>query len=78
MGKSLRKEPKGMIIMKDNTCRGQAFVVDKIDSSLTRSLDYLLTLTELSGLRVVRIQEVQEDFPSDIFPVPTIALEYID
>lgn len=75
MGKSLRKEPKGMIIIKDNTCTGQAFVVDKMDSSLTRSLDYLLAIIELSGLQIITIRQAQEDFPSDIFPVPMIALE---
>jgi hypothetical protein len=78
IGKSLRKEPKGMIIIKDNTCREQAFVADKVDSSLTRSLDYLLAIIEIAGLRVISMKEAQGDFPSDIFPVPMIALECID
>ena len=78
MGRSLRKEPKGMIIIKDNTCSGEAFVLDKMDSSVTRSLDYLLAIVDMSDLKVISIKKAQDDFPSDIFPVPIIALECID
>lgn len=79
MGKSLRDD--GVVVIKDNTCTGDAFVLDRDDSSVTRSLDYLLALAHLAGLRVVyqRMQGEDDDgeerFPDDIFPVPMIALE---
>jgi len=64
----------GVIVIKDNTCEDEAFIVDRSDSSVTRSHSYLLAIIELAGLRVV-YQTVQEDFPNSIFPVPIIALE---
>lgn len=79
MGASLTKG--GIIVIKDNTCTESAFVLDRDDSSVTRSLDYLLALADVAGLRVV-CQKVQgedghedEKFPDNIFPVPMIALE---
>ena len=79
MGASLRKG--GLIVLKDNTCTESAFVLDRDDSSVTRSLDYLLALADIAALRVV-CQKVQgedghedEKFPDNIFPVPMIALE---
>jgi len=72
MGASLRLG--GIIILKDNTCTHEAFVLDKDDSSLTRSLPYLLVLAEIAGLRVVK-KVHQDDFPDSIFPVPMIAFE---
>jgi len=64
----------GMIVIKDNTCEDEAFIVDRSDSSVTRSHSYILAIAELAELRVV-YQTVQEDFPNSIFPVPIIALE---
>lgn len=72
MGRSLRKG--GIICLKDNTCTDEAFVVDKDDSSLTRSLPYHLALAEKAGLRVV-MQKTQDNFPDDIFHVPMVAFE---
>ena len=70
-------KPGGVICIKDNTCSGEdAFVVDKDDSSLTRSLPYLLHLCSRAGLRVIS-QTFQDDFPDSIYPVPIIALERI-
>jgi protein N-terminal methyltransferase len=64
----------GWIILKENTCTDEAFVVDVADASITRSLDYWLDLVAKSGLHV-RHMHWQEKFPDDIFPVPMIALQ---
>ena len=64
----------GWIILKENTCEGEAFVVDVDDASITRSLEYWLDLIAKSGLQVKRL-EWQDDFPDDIFPVPMIAIQ---
>jgi protein N-terminal methyltransferase len=64
----------GVVIVKDNTCEQEAFIVDRDDGSSTRSLPYILAIAELAGYRVVYLR-FQEDFPSSIFPVPIIALE---
>lgn len=66
-------KPGGMICIKDNTSATDTFVVDKNDSSLTRSLPYLLHLCEITGLNVVH-QKVQNNFPTDIYPVHILAL----
>lgn len=63
----------GIVVVKDNTCEKEAFVVDRADASTTRSLPYIIAIAELAGLRVV-YQRYQEGFPTDIFPVPMIAL----
>lgn len=63
----------GVIVIKDNTCVDVAFVADTDDASVTRSLSYILAIVQLAGLKVV-LEEYQEDFPNDIFPVPMLAL----
>jgi len=79
MGASLREG--GVVVIKDNSCESDAFVLDREDSSVTRSLDYLLALADMAGLRVVcqKMQgedgHVNEQFPEAIFPVPMLALE---
>jgi hypothetical protein len=67
----------GVIVLKDNTCTDVAFVVDREDASVTRSLPYILAMVRLAGLRVV-LEEYQEDFPKNIFPVPMLALGRCD
>ncbi len=64
----------GWIILKENTCEDEAFVVDVDDASITRSLNYWLDLIAKSGLQVKRLER-QDDFPDNIFPVPMIALQ---
>lgn len=64
----------GVIVIKDNTCETEAFIVDRDDASSTRSFPYILAVAELAGLRVV-YQRFQGNFPDNIFPVPIIALE---
>lgn len=66
----------GIIVLKENTCNGEAFVLDKDDASVTRSVPYLLKLAEQAGLRVVT-QQTQDNFPDEIYPVPMIALDVI-
>lgn len=67
----------GVVVIKDNTCEQEAFIVDRDDASSTRSLPYILAIAELAGFRVV-YQRFQQDFPTTIFPVPIIALESHD
>ena len=64
----------GLVVIKDNVCEDAAFVADRDDASRTRSLPYIRAIADLAGLDVV-CEEVQGDFPSEIFPVPMIALE---
>ena len=65
----------GVIVLKENTCVDDTFVVDVDDASLTRSHSYWLDLIYKTGiLDVVKI-EWQQDLPDDIFPVPMIALK---
>lgn len=78
MGRALK--PGGLIVLKDNTCEKQGFVLDLNDSSVTRSLPYLLALIKETGLKIVpsdgnNMIKKEDYFPGDIFPVPMIALE---
>ena len=69
--------PGGCIVLKENTCADEVFVVDVEDASLTRSLQYWRHLIFQAGLRI--ISEVwQENFPNDIYPVPMLALQPIE
>ena len=72
MGKSLKEG--GIIVIKENCCDDQAFVVDKTDSSITRSVPYLLSLLEQTNLTVIT-RTNQEKFPEELFPVTMIALK---
>jgi len=65
---------QGIIVLKENVCGdGEHYVVDHDDASVCRSLEYWLQLVDKAGLKVV-YQKMQDDFPSDIFPVPMLAL----
>lgn len=64
----------GWIILKENTCAEEAFVVDVADASITRSLEYWLDLIAKSGLQLKHMT-TQDDFPDDIYPVPMLALQ---
>ena len=65
----------GYIILKENVCEEQMFVVDADDASLTRSVGYWNDLIAKSGLRLCTIT-FQDDFPDEIYPVPMIALRH--
>lgn len=71
--KCLRKN--GLICIKDNVAR-EGFLVDKEDSSVMRSDEYLKSQFVKAGLTVLRETE-QVDFPKEIFPVRTYALKPI-
>jgi protein N-terminal methyltransferase len=67
---------QGVIILKENTCdeKENTFVLDNDDASVTRSLPYWLALIELAGLKVIK-QDMQHNFPDELFPVPMLALQ---
>jgi len=58
----------GVIVLKDNTSGDQTFMVDKDDSSVSRSRNYIKLLTRLAGLEVIA-EEQQAGFPEELFPV---------
>lgn len=64
--------PGGVLCIKDNICR-QGFVVDKDDSSITRSDRYLQDLLKQAGLTTI-CTETQPDFPQHLFRVKMYAL----
>ena len=64
----------GVIVLKENTCTDELFVLDVDDASVTRSLSYWLSSIEKAGLQVIKTTW-QEGFPDDIYPVPMLALQ---
>jgi galactose mutarotase-like enzyme len=64
----------GWIILKENTCSEEAFVVDVDDASVTRSLEYWLDLIAKSGLQIKSLRW-HDGFPDNIFAVPMLALQ---
>ncbi|KAG5498595.1 hypothetical protein JKF63_02881 [Porcisia hertigi] len=65
---------KGYIFFKENCTSDNHFIVDKEDSSLTRSDIHYKKLFRLSGLQVVK-EAFQEEWPTDLFPVKMYALK---
>ncbi|QDZ25261.1 alpha-N-methyltransferase [Chloropicon primus] len=68
--KSLKKG--GMIVVKENNAR-KGFVLDKEDSSVTRSDSYLVQLFQKAGLKVVT-SSIENDLPVGLFVVRAYAL----
>ena len=66
--------PGGYVVIKENTCLEEGFVLDAQDASVTRSVPYLRQLLERTGLRCV-FQMWELNLPSDVFPVPMLALQ---
>ena len=64
----------GVIVLKENTCTDEDFVLDADDASVTRSVRYWKNLCTQAGLQIV-YEKMQDDFPDAVFPVPMIALE---
>eukprot|EP01126_Amoeba_proteus_P051064 TRINITY_DN6080_c0_g1_i5.p1 TRINITY_DN6080_c0_g1~~TRINITY_DN6080_c0_g1_i5.p1 ORF type:complete len:299 (+),score=63.14 TRINITY_DN6080_c0_g1_i5:57-953(+) len=64
--------PTGLILVKDNVTNS-GFVLDKIDSSVTRSEAHVKLLFQVSGLRIIH-EKQQPGFPKDLFPVKMFAL----
>lgn len=62
----------GLIVMKENNCK-EGFIVDKDDSSLTRSHEYFLALFARAKMSVLKVK-LQRNFPSELFAVRMYAL----
>jgi len=63
----------GIIILKENNS-SKGFLVDKEDSSVTRSDKHLRSLLLQSGLTLLKVK-LQPRFPKEIFPVRMYALK---
>jgi protein N-terminal methyltransferase len=59
--------------VKENNC-AEGFVVDKEDSSLTRSNTYFLSLFAKAKLKLVKTK-LQKGFPAELFAVRMYALQ---
>lgn len=66
--------PHGYIFLKDNVASTNAFLVDKEDSSLTRSDTHYKLLFELAGVKV-KAETFQKDWRKDLLPVKMYALQ---
>lgn len=63
----------GIIFFKENTSSVNKFIVDKDDSSLTRSDAHYKALFEASGVTLIH-EAFQKEWPQDLFPVKMYAL----
>lgn len=66
--------PGGIVVVKENICKHTEFVVDKEDSSLTRSNKYMLQLFAKSQMTVL-YNVLQRNFPKELFPVRMYAIK---
>ena len=72
--------PGGLIVIKENVLgdtpkhHGRDFLLDKEDSSLTRSKPYMQHIFKEAGLRVF-LEEAQQDWHPSMLPVAMYALE---
>lgn len=71
--KALNNAPVGRAQVKENICK-EGFIVDKSDSSLTRSDAYMLDLFARCGVKVLA-NERQKNFPRELFDVRMYALQ---
>lgn len=67
-------KPGGIFVLKENIAR-TGFVVDKEDSSVTRSDSHFRDLFQQTGLNIIRTR-LQRKFPSDLFQVRMYALTF--
>lgn len=67
-------KPGGVVVVKENICKHTEFVVDKEDSSLTRSNKYMLQLFAKSNMTVL-YNVLQRKFPKELFPVRIYAIK---
>jgi protein N-terminal methyltransferase len=63
----------GVIILKDNCAESSTFQVDRVDSSVSRHVEYHKILFDLAGLQVLKVSR-QKDFPEELCPVVMFAL----
>jgi protein N-terminal methyltransferase len=66
-------KPRGMIVVKENVCQ-EGFVVDRDDSSLTRSAAYLQGLFSRAGVAVA-YNVRQRGMPAELFEVRMFVLK---
>lgn len=66
--------PNGFIFFKENCIGGHSFLVDKEDSSLTRTDEHYKRLFAECSLTVVK-EAYQKEWPHDLFPVKMYALQ---
>ncbi|GIL67244.1 hypothetical protein Vafri_20686 [Volvox africanus] len=66
-------KPDGLIFVKENICK-EGFVVDKEDSSLTRSNTYMLELFQRAGVQVL-YNVKQRNWPKELFEVRMYVLK---
>lgn len=66
-------KPGGVLFVKENVCK-EGFEVDKEDSSVTRSHEYMLQLFKDAGLRVL-YAGLQKGFPRQLYRVRMYALQ---
>ena len=72
--KSLK--PNGVIVIKENVMSQNAvhnFLVDKDDSSVTRSDNIMRNIFFKAGLKIIKVEK-QKNFPANMFPVLTYGL----
>lgn len=69
--RSLRED--GVIVVKENICK-EGFVVDKDDSSLTRSNTYMLDLFRQANMQLL-YNVKQKNFPKELFEVRMYVLK---
>jgi protein N-terminal methyltransferase len=68
------KETEGVLVLKENMSRSDAYVVDEDDCSVARSEVVFKTLFEKAGAKVV-MERMQYGFPDELFPVKMFALK---
>eukprot|EP00164_Ancoracysta_twista_P009181 GFYU01013511.1.p1 GENE.GFYU01013511.1~~GFYU01013511.1.p1 ORF type:complete len:257 (-),score=53.98 GFYU01013511.1:245-1015(-) len=66
-------KPNGIICIKENNAK-DGFLVDKDDSSVTRSNEHLKHLYEVAGCRLIK-EKLQKKFPKELFRVRMYALQ---
>lgn len=63
----------GVVVLKDNCCDDWTFVVDKNDSSISRSPEYMKVLFDLAGCHLLLVSQ-QTNFPPELSSVYMFAL----
>ncbi|KAJ9528733.1 hypothetical protein QJQ45_020634, partial [Haematococcus lacustris] len=66
-------QPGGLIFVKENICK-KGFIVDKEDSSLTRSNAYMMDLFDRAGMQLL-YNVKQRNFPKELYEVRMYCLK---
>ncbi|CAH1638165.1 unnamed protein product [Spodoptera littoralis] len=67
----------GVLVVKENITTSKELDYDETDSSVTRPLELLQTLFSEARLKIVKT-DIQEGFPTEIYPVHSFALISMD